>query len=125
MIKKLLIGLLSLALIIEIVLCIGAFFMQEKILTQFGVGYNNDTVFLGYFIAWFLLLVSILIGIALWQVLKNKPYQTICYLLATWWIALGIGVYIVFHKTDNLFLDSIKGVLLFICTWQASKKENV
>ncbi len=125
MIKKILIALLVIALIIESILCIGGFFYPEKTFEQFGVVYNSNTAFLGYIIAWFLLLVSIMIGIALWQVIKNKPFQTLCYLLAVWWIALGIGVYIAFNKTDNLFLDSIKGILIFICTWQVSRKENV
>jgi hypothetical protein len=32
--------------------------------------------------------------------------------LGFWWIALGIGVYAVFDKLDNLLLDSLKGMVI-------------
>jgi uncharacterized membrane protein len=123
MIKKLLAAILILAFVIEAGLCFGAFFLPEKTFELFKVTYNNDTAFMGYIIAWFLLLVTILIGIALWQVQKNESYSTLCYLLSFWWIGLGIGVYIGFGRPDNLGLDSIKGAILAFLTWKSSQKK--
>jgi hypothetical protein len=123
MIKKLLLAILYISLVIEAGLCIGAFFVPEKTFELFKVPYNNDTAFMGYIIAWFLLLVTILIGIAIWQVQKNESYSTICYLLSFWWIGLGIGVYIGFGRPDNLGLDSIKGAMLAFLTWKSTQKK--
>jgi hypothetical protein len=122
MIKKLLVAILLVAFIIEAGLCVGAFFLPEKTFELFKVSYNNDTAFMGYIIAWFLLLVTILIGITLWQVKNNGAYTTLCYVLSFWWIGLGIGVYIAFGRPDNLGLDSIKGVALAFLTWKRTKK---
>ena len=121
--KKSLITILILAFIVELGLTVGGFFMPAKILEIFKVGYNNDTAFLGYIVAWFLLLVTILIGIALWQVTNNKNYTTLCYLLGFWWIGIGVGIYIIFGRPDNLALDSSKGLLLIVATWRNNKKD--
>ena len=120
--RKLLIAMLTIAFIVELGLTVGGFFIPIKTFELFKVGYNNDTAFLGYIIAWFLLLVTTLIGIALWQVFNNKNYTTLCYLLGFWWIGLGVGIYFMFGRTDNLALDSAKGLLLVIATWWNSKK---
>ena len=76
-----------------------------------------DTAFLGYIVGWLLLLVSLVCGLALWQVWQRTPdYATLCYLLGFWWIGIGIGIYLAFGKPDNLLLDSLKGLLLVILT---------
>jgi hypothetical protein len=123
MIKKLLTAILILAFVIEAGLCFGAFFLPEKTFELFKVTYNDDTAFMGYIIAWFLLLVTILIAIALWQVKNKAAYSTLCYVLSFWWIGLGIGVYIEFGRPDNLGLDSIKGVALAFLTWKSTQKK--
>jgi uncharacterized membrane protein len=123
MIKKLLVAILILAFVIETALCIGAFFLLEKTFDFFKVPYNNDTSFLGYLIAWFLLFITVVIGISLWQVKNNAAYTTLCYLLSFWWIGLGIGVYIGFGRPDNLGLDTLKGAILTFLTWKSKQKK--
>ena len=120
--RKLLITILIIALAVELILTVGGFFMPTKTFELFKVGYNNDTAFLGYIVAWFLLLVTILVGIALWQVINHKNYATICYLLGFWWIGIGVGIYFMFGRPDNLGLDSVKGLLLVASTWWNNKK---
>ncbi len=117
MARTLLLVVLSLALLIELGLTGGAFFARELTLHQFGVNLTADTGFLGYVVAWLLLFVSLVCGLALWQVWQRTPgYATLCYLLGFWWIGIGIGIYIAFGKPDNLLLDSLKGLFIIILT---------
>jgi hypothetical protein len=111
--KKIFLITLILALIIEAVLCFLCFFMPSKAMELFGMKYNVQVAFLGYIIAWFLLLVSILIGYAIYLLQVNKVgSKAIINILGFWWIALGIGVYAIFDKLDNLLLDSLKGLVI-------------
>ncbi|MEO6538313.1 MAG: hypothetical protein ABIT07_01155, partial [Ferruginibacter sp.] len=77
-----------------------------------------------YLVAWFLLFVSIICLLALWQVWKNKNYHMLSYLLGFWWIGIGLGIYIAFKKPDNLFLDSIKGFMIVLLTKLSKPKLN-
>ena len=117
MARTLLLIVLIIALLIELGLSFGAFFAREFTLHQFGVTLTADTAFLGYIVAWLLLFVSLVCGLAIWQVWQRTPgYETLCYLLGFWWIGIGLGIYIAFGKPDNLFLDSLKGLLIVILT---------
>jgi hypothetical protein len=124
--KKLLLTLLVLALTVEIVLTILCFFKPKAALGLFGMEYNALTAFLGYIIAWFCLLVSGLIVYAVFLLKNNQPgYRVIIYMLGFWWIGLGIGVYITFNKTDNLLLDSLKGLLLVTLNYLYAKEKTL
>ena len=117
MIRTLLLAVLTLALLFELALTGGAFFVREPTLQQFGVTLTPDTSFLGYIVAWTLFFVSLVCGLALWQVWQRQPgAATLCYLLGFWWIGIGIGIYVAFGKPDNLLLDSLKGLLIVILT---------
>jgi DMSO/TMAO reductase YedYZ heme-binding membrane subunit len=111
--KKILFGTLVLAFIIEAALTFLCFFMPAKAMELFGMQYNEQFAFLGYIIAWFLLLVTILIGYAIYLFQVNKVgSRAIINILGFWWLGLGIGVYAVFDKLDNLLLDSLKGMVI-------------
>jgi DMSO/TMAO reductase YedYZ heme-binding membrane subunit len=111
--KNILFITLILAFIIEAVLSFLCFFMPAKAMELFGMQYNEQFAFLGYIIAWFLLLVTILIGYAMYLLQINKAgSRAIINILGFWWIGLGIGVYTVFDKLDNLLLDSLKGMVI-------------
>jgi hypothetical protein len=97
-VKKTLLVTLVLAFLIEAVLCFLCFFMPAKAMELFGMQYSDQFAFLGYIIAWFLLLVTGLIGYAIYLLQVN--------------IGLGIGVYAIFDKLDNLLLDSLKGMVI-------------
>jgi hypothetical protein len=125
MARKLLIALLIISFLVEIALCIGAFFLPTTTLKQFGVALTNDTSFLGYIVAWFLLFVSIIIIYILVNVINNTTYKTLSYLLGIWWIGIGVGIYLVFKRPDNLLIDSVKGFLLILLTWWHSKKKDI
>ncbi len=60
--KKILLAILYIAFVIEAALSFLCFFMPAKALELFGMQYNKEFAFLGYIIAWFLLLVTVLIG---------------------------------------------------------------
>jgi DMSO/TMAO reductase YedYZ heme-binding membrane subunit len=120
--KKILLVTLILAFIIEAVLSFLCFFMPAKAMELFGMKYNEQFAFLGYIIAWFLLLVTMLIGYAIYLLLVNKVgSKAIINILGFWWVALGIGVYAVFDKLDNLLLDSLKGMVILALNYFYNK----
>lgn len=125
MIKKILLILLVLSFVIEAALTFLCFFDTGKALQLFGMTYSNDTAFLAYIIAWFCFFITALIVYLFVGVQKNETYtKGLIYLLALWWVGLGIGVYIVFGKTDNLLLDSVKGLLLIIFNYLNTKNSQ-
>ncbi|RZK91893.1 MAG: hypothetical protein EOO62_33870, partial [Hymenobacter sp.] len=63
--RTLLLLVLAIATVLELLLTGGAFFAPAFTLAKFGVKYGPDTAFLGYITGWFLLLVSLVAGLAL------------------------------------------------------------
>ena len=121
--KNLLYITLIIAFVIEAALAILCFFKPVTAMGLFGLVYNNETSFLGYIIAWFCLLVSILIVYAMMGLKNNNNgYQVLIYILGCWWLGLGIGVYLSFNKVDNLILDSVKGLLLILLNYLHAKE---
>lgn len=121
--KNILLIVLTLAFVIEIVLTILCFFKPALATELFGIQYNPQVAFMGYIIAWFCLLVTMLIAYTFILLKNNKAgYSLLIYLLGFWWIGLGIGVYIVFNKIDNLLLDSIKGLILVLLNYFRNKE---
>ena len=117
--RTLLLLVLSIALLLELALTGGAVFAPAFTLKQFGVAYVPATTFLAYIVGWLLLFVSMVAAVALVQVQRRRPgFATWCYLLGVWWIGIGIGIYYVFGKPDNLLLDSVKGLLIVVLTWR-------
>lgn len=119
MARKLLLLVLLVAFLIELALTGGAFFAPKFTLTQFGVNFGPDTVFLTYIVGWLLGFVTLVALVALLQVWQRRPtYATWCYVLGVWWMGIGIGIYFAFGKPDNLLLDSVKGLLIVILAWR-------
>ncbi len=111
--KKILFITLVLSFVIEATLTFLCFFMPEKAIELFGMHYSEQFAFLGFIISWFLLLVSCLIGYAIYLLQTNKVgSRAIINILGFWWVALGIAVYAAYDKLDNLLMDSLKGMLL-------------
>ncbi|MEO8770528.1 MAG: hypothetical protein ABI402_10600 [Ferruginibacter sp.] len=124
MLRKILIIVLSIALILELFLTCSAFFATEATMQKFGVVLNSNTAFLAYIVAWCLLFISLICGLAIYQVTNKKSYAAICYLLGFWWIGIGVGIYVAFGKPDNLLLDSFKGCVIVILTYITIRKGN-
>ncbi len=110
------------ALVAEVALTAGAFFFREQTLKQFGVAYSAGNDFLGFIIGWCLLFVSLVCGYAAFLTWKDRQYSTLCYLLGAWWVAIGIAIYLVFGKPDNLVLDSLKGFIIILFAYRSSRK---
>jgi hypothetical protein len=124
MARTLLLLVLFVATLLELALVASSFFVPALLLGQFGVKYSPDMAFLAYVLAWLLLFVTLIAAVGFWQVLKRRPsYATLCYWLGVWWIGIGVGIFVVFHKPDNLLLDTAKGLLIVVLTWrcQASR----
>lgn len=122
--KKALIVVLIIAFLIEAVLTFLCFFMPVKTFELFGMPYNEAYAFLGYLTGWFLLLISTLIAFAIYSLIKNKDVTSLIYILGIWWTFLGIAIYFKFGKPDNLYLDSVKGVVLVGLNYLKSSKKN-
>ena len=124
--KNLLLVFLFLAMLIDAALAGIAFIDPVKALELFKVGYTADTAFLAYIIAWFCLLFSSLCILAIILLKKEiTGYRPLIFLLGFWSIGIGVGIYIVFKKADNLFLDSLKGLIIVILNYMPSKKQSV
>ncbi len=113
--KYLLLITLFIAFLIEAALTFLLFFKIDIALKMFGIVNNDQISFLAYIIAWFCLLATISICYMIYGVQKNVAnVDILIYIFGIWWIGLGIAVYIIFKKTDNLILDSLKGFLLIV-----------
>jgi len=119
------VAILAFAALGESIFAIAGFAAPQFTLQQFAIQANADTLFLGYIVAWFLLFVAITAILALKQVLKNNPNGwTLSYILGVWWIGIGIGVYIGYGRTDNLFMDSLKGCVIILTAWRSRSAIN-
>jgi uncharacterized membrane protein len=124
--KNILLGILVFAFIIEIALTVLCFFTPTTALKLFGMEYNSQTAFLGYIIAWFCLLVTVIIAYSYSLLRKNDLVaSTLIYILGFWWIGLGIGVWVSFGKIDNLLLDSLKGLSLVLVNYFHQKEKTL
>lgn len=118
MARKLLLLILSLALLIELVISFTGIFLPHKALQLFHLGDTPDTLFLGFTVGWLCLFVSLICALVLYRVWMYKgDYALMGYLLGFWWMGIGIGIFLAFKKTDNLLLDSLKGLLLVTCLY--------
>jgi hypothetical protein len=121
--KKVLLIILIISFVVELALAFLGFFMPATAAELFKVAYNEQTAFLAYIIAWFLLLATVLIGYIIYLLANNKEgSKALIYILGFWWIGLGIGVYAAFGKIDNLLLDSLKGLLIVALNYFSTKK---
>ena len=126
MARKLLFALLVISLVIEFGLALGLFFAPDITAKQFKVILTPDTGFLAYIIAWLCVFVSMIIVLAISELKKgNSNYAALCYVMGFFWIGIGIGIYVSYGRPDNLFLDSVKGVLLVGLTyWERMGKQG-
>ena len=113
--KKALLLLLGISFAIEAVFTSAGFIAPNWTLGQFKLGVSPDTLFLGYTLAWMLLFVTLIIGLAFWLVRRgDRAGWVLAYLLGFWWTGIGIGIFVSFGRPDNLALDSAKGLLLLV-----------
>jgi NADH:ubiquinone oxidoreductase subunit 4 (subunit M) len=124
MVRTLLLLVLFVSVLLEAALAGAAFFAPALLMDKFGLKYSPDLAFLTFVLAWLLLFVTLVALVAFWQVLKRRPnYAVLCYLLGLWWLGIGVGIFAMFRKPDNLLLDSLKGFFILVLTWrcQASR----
>ena len=115
--KKILVALLIISLVLEASLTFLCFFKPAAALNLMAMEYSGQLAFAVYLIAWFLLLITVVIAWLLYAVLKNKQgYKKIIYLLGIWWVAIGLGIYLFNGTATNLLTDSAKGLLLIFFT---------
>ena len=124
--KTTLIYFLGLSLFIEFILSVFGILFTELGLTIFGIETNNQTLFLGSVIGWLCLFVTMIIFLGMYYLIKNKSTVFgILYCLGIFWILIGLGIYFKFDRTDNLFLDSIKGLILLGLTYFYQQKTTI
>lgn len=116
--KNLLLLALFISFLFEAFLTAIAFFNPAATLKLFKLSYNADTAMLAYFSAWFLLLITSICVYLMWLVKTNRPgAQGMINLLSLWWVGLGIAIYFMFKRPDNLLTDSLKGAILLLLNY--------
>jgi hypothetical protein len=123
--RKVLVGILGLALVIECLWPIGGFLVPEKLLDGFKIAPTADTLFLTFVLTWCLLFVAIICAITLRLVIQNNPVGwTLSYALGLWWVGIGGSLFLLYGKVENLFLDGLKGAIIAVSAWASrpSKK---
>lgn len=113
--KKLLVAVLTLSTIFEFIFAGAAFFSPEMTLTLFGIGATPDTRFMAFGLATTFVFIGLVCAFALQLIKEAHPHGwTLAILLGSWWIAVGVAIFAVFGKPDNLAVDSLKGVLILV-----------
>jgi hypothetical protein len=113
--KKIFLALLYLSLLWEAAIAGLALFATETFLVMGKFTVTEQMLNFGTLFGWLILFLTILIGYIIYLVHKGeRTGWQLTGLLATWWVAIGVGVYVQLGVPDNLISDSLKGVLLLI-----------
>ena len=121
--RKVLIGILSLSLLIEIAWPVLGFFFPDFLIAQFKMTPTPDVSFLTFVLSWCLLFVALVCGLALRLVLQNKAMGwTLSFILGWWWVGIGGSLFLIYGRVDNLLLDGLKGAIIVAAAF-ASRAE--
>lgn len=121
--RKLLIGILTLALIIELAWPILGFFAADFLIAQFKMTPTPDVSFLAFVLSWCLLFVAVICGLTLRLVIKGQALGwTLSYALGLWWVGIGGSLFLIYGRVDNLLLDGLKGAVIVAAAY-ASRPE--
>jgi hypothetical protein len=120
MARKLLLATLAAALLIETAFTAVGFLAPRVLLAKFGMAAGPDALFLAFVLSWTLGFVSLVCALALkWVAARDPQGWTWSFILGTWWIGIGAGIYFYRGIPDNLLLDSFKGLLLVVFAWRS------
>ena len=118
--RKLLITILTLSVVFEILFAAAGFVVPELLLEHMALAVTPDTLFLAFGLAWCLVIIAATCFLALkWIVAKNLHGNTLTYFLGFWWIAVGLAIYFKSGRIDNLFGDTLKGLLIVIFNFKS------
>lgn len=119
---KALLVILGVSLAFECLLTAAAFIAPARAMEVFKVVPTPDTLFLAHVLGWMFLLTSLVCGVCFrWVRTGEKAGWTLAYLLGSWWVAIGLALVIGYGRWDHLFLDTLKGALIFALAWHSRK----
>lgn len=111
--RRPLIGALIASLVFEVFFAAGALFAPETTLGQFGLGVTPDTRFLAFGLGWTFVVISAFIALAIKLVIeRDRLGRTLSLLLGSWWVVVGVAIFLKWGKIENLFVDSLKGAVI-------------
>ena len=111
--RKLLLVVVGISLVFEIIFAVAGLVTPVWTLGQFGLSATNETLFLAFVLSWIFIFISAVCALTLWQIKHNNPNgKILADLLGFWWISVGIAIFFKAGKIDNLFIDSLKGLLI-------------
>lgn len=112
--------------LIELALACGGFLARERMIEGFRLKYGAETDFLGFVVAWFLLIVGIVCAIAAKLVRRAQSSGLeLAFWLGLWWIAVGIGLAACFGRPEHLVADAAKGALIVALTLAVRRNSAV
>ena len=123
--KKIFLAILYLSLLWEGAIAGLALFATETFLTMGKFTVTEQMLSFGVLFGWVILFLTILIGYIIYLVHKGeRTGWSLTGLLAAWWVAIGVGVYMQLGVPDNLISDSLKGVLLLIFAYLSVPRKD-
>lgn len=121
--RKLLVGMLGLALLYEVVFAAAALLFPEWTLGMAHLGVSHDALFLAYGLGWCLVFISLINLLCLRAVLRRESFgHRLADYLGYWWVLVGIAIYLRWGVLDNLFSDSLKGGLIAFFNFRARRE---
>jgi hypothetical protein len=122
--RKILLIVLLFSLFTELLLTGGLFFFREQSLKQFNVVYNAGNAFLGFIVGWCLVFISLICSYAVFLTWSNRDCRMLCYLLGCWWIGIGVAIFLVYNRPENLVIDSLKGLVIVLLAYRTGSNRK-
>lgn len=122
---RLLLGVLLLELLSEVFFSFAAIVAPDWALGLFGVPVLPATQFLTFVLGMALGFVAVTIALAIYGISTGARLAWFLSLaLGLFWIVFGGALFLLYGRTENLYLDMLPGLLVFGLTWLSRSREE-
>lgn len=113
--KKVLLGLLGFSFVLYAAMSIACFVAPSFLLEQYQIEANSGTLFLGFVVGWFTVLLTAVCGYTFFLVRSgDSAGRVLSLILGLWCAIVGVAVYLGYGHADTLVSDTLRGVVLLL-----------